>query len=186
MESLTSKALVFEAFGNDRYKDAVPALSALADLDDVDALLALAWLHETGTAGEQNLEVAKTLYQRAGEAGSSDAWYRLGRIFKKSNDLHAALVAFKRGANQNYLPCISALGLLMIRTAQDQDQMSEGMRWLTEAADQGHFFARKKILDLKLENESSLFGLLKIVAEAMPLGIRARSETKLSGISGLA
>ncbi len=171
-----SKELVFEAFRSGRYKDAVPALSVLADLDDVNALLALAWLNETGMSGAQNLEVAKTLYQRAGEGGSSDAWYRLGRIFKKSNDLHAALVTFKRGADQNYLPCISALGLLMIRTAQNQDQMSEGMRWLTEAAEQGHFFARKKILDLKLENENSLFVLLNILAKVIRLGIEYRIE----------
>jgi TPR repeat protein len=170
--------IAFEAYRDGKYNDALPTLSALADKGDVEALLALGWIYEAGAAGTQNLELAKLCYQRAADSGSCDALYRLGRILRKSNDLRGALGAFERGAKQEYLPCISALGLLMIRTAVNPNQTRDGMRWLTDAATRGHFFARKEILMLEFENESSFIKQIKILVKVICLGIRYKVERR--------
>lgn len=170
--------MAFEAYRNGKYKDALPTLSAWADQGDVDALLCLGWINEAGAAGAHNLELAKFFYQRAADSGSGDASYRLGRIFRKSNDLRAALLAFERGAQQEYLPCIFALGLLMIKIAENPDQARDGMRWLTDAAARGHFFARQKMLELEIESQSSFLKQLKILTKMFCLGIEYQVERR--------
>ena len=82
---------------------------------------------------------------------------------RKSDDIPGALAAFERGAKQEYLPCISALGILMVRTAANPDQIRDGMRWFTDAAARGHFFARREVLNLDFENENLLLGKLHIM-----------------------
>jgi TPR repeat protein len=183
LEDIFSKNLAFEAYRNGKYQDALPTLSALADQGDVDALLALAWVNESGATGSQNLELAKLCYQRAADLGSSDALYRLGRILRKSNDLPGALAAFERGAKQEYLPCISALGTLLVRTASNPDQTRVGMRWLNDAAARGHFFARKEILKLDLEIEYSFSKLLRISLGMILLGIGYNIERRMNKYS---
>ena len=176
LDDIISEELAFEAYRNGNYKVASRTLSALADQGNVEALLALAWINESGAMGAIDPELAKLFYKRAANLGSCDASYRLGRILRKSNDLSGALAAFERGAKQDHLPSISALGLLMVRTASNSDQTRVGMRWLSDAADRGHFFAKKEMLILGLENTNSFLRQLIILTKMVQLGILYRIE----------
>ena len=147
------------------------------------ALVQFEWINESGAIGAKNLELAKIYYQRAADSGSCDALYRLGRILRKSDDLLGALAAFERGAKQEYLPCISALGILMVRTAANPDQIRDGMRWLTDAAARGHFFARKEVLSLDFENKNSPYKNLYILVRMILLGIEYRIERRRNNYS---
>lgn len=162
---ILSAEQAFEAYGKGNFRAAFPALTALADQGNVEALVPLAWMNETGAVGEADLSLARRLYQRAADAGSCDALYRLGRILKKSRNLPAVRAVFERGALQDHLPCISALGILLVETAENPDQAEQGMRWLTVAADRGHIFARRLMLLIKARNETSIRKVLGILAK---------------------
>ena len=48
---IISEELAFEAYRNANYKYALPTLSALADQVNVEAMLALGWINESGAIG---------------------------------------------------------------------------------------------------------------------------------------
>ena len=148
------------AYANGRYKEELPLLYELAKQDNVEALLLVAWTNETGAAGENDTEKAIISYRRAADLGSCDALYRLGRIFEKSDDMECALKVFEAGASQDHLPCISALGLLLLKSSESPEKTRIGMDWLNRAADRGHIFARKKLIFLRLEETNSLVFVL--------------------------
>lgn len=148
------------AYTKGKYKEALPLLSELAKQDNVAVLLAVAWINETGAAGEKNTKDAINYYRRAADLGSCDALYRLGRIFEKSNDFGDTFKVFEQGALQEHLPCISALGLLMLRLSNNPEEIKIGMHWLNYAADRGHIFARKQIICRKYKNTNSFRDVL--------------------------
>lgn len=159
----------FDAFGKGNFKEALPFLMALADADDVHALSAVAWMNETGAGTPRNLEFAKLCYERAVDLGSADAMYRLGRVLCEADDLDGALAMFGRGAAQEHLPSMSALGMLLVKVAKTAEETRIGMKWLHEAADRGHLYAKKKIVSLKLEESDSIIFALRMTAELIKL-----------------
>jgi len=184
-----SSASAWEAYGQKRYKDALPLLTSLADQGDVDALIAVGWINKTGAGGVRDLEFAKLCYRRAADLGSLDALYRLGVVLSRSNDVREALLVFERGAEQGHLPCISALGMEMIRAARSPEETKIGMKWLNDAADRGHLRARAKVVALRMEEEinrgedASLLKLLKLAPKLISIKVEYYIERKSNKFS---
>lgn len=171
-----TKQLAYEAYAHGKYRAALPLLVPLANQDDVDALLAVAWINETGVAGPSDLEYAKRCYLRAADLGSCNALYRLGRLLREENDLRGAIVAFERGAKQDYLPCMSALGLLLIRVSESREQKEAAMICLSEAAGRGHYYAKKGVVFYRIKETNTYVQLFKLSIEYFSLTIACSVE----------
>ncbi len=183
LKAVDSSASAFEAYEQGRYKEALPLLTSAADRGDVAALLAVGWINETGASGAQDLEFAKVCYRRAAELGSLDALYRLGRILKESDDAKAALSVFEQGAEQQHLPCISALGHLMLNVSKSTQETEIGMKYLNDAASRGHFYARGKLVVLEMEKEDSIFQLLRLLKQLFIIRIERFVERRTNRYS---
>lgn len=123
----------------------------------------MAWIKEKGADGEIDTDHAIALYNRAVKLGSSDALYRLGRILEKLNDFNGALSVFKRGAEKGHIPCVSALGILLVKLSKDPEEERIAMELLKRAAEGGHFFAINKLLILEMEKSPNVLGILKLI-----------------------
>ena len=146
----------FVAYGKGNYREAMPALSKLAEKGDTHALLAVAWMNEVGAVDDCNIERAQILYRRAADAGSTDALHRLGRLLQKLNDRAGAIEAFERGAIAGHLPSISSLGTILTEAPEKQEDTDTGLFWLNTASERGHLFAKRKLIQFQKKNTKSL------------------------------
>jgi len=73
--------------------------------------------------------------------------------------------------------------MLMIRNSKSAEETEIGMRWLNDAADRGHFYARSKLVflkleDLKKEESPRISYAFRLIANLIAIKIEIYAERK--------
>lgn len=151
-----------EAIENKDYRKAFNLLTPQLEGSSGYTLTALGWLYQTGRGGVTDKDLARSLYQRAAEIGSADAYYRIGRLELEQGNDEVARAAFNRGATALHFPSMTKLGELMIEGKGGPVDFDEGTNFLKRAADQGHIMARIVLVKIEENAENRKFRKLLI------------------------
>jgi TPR repeat protein len=124
------------------YHEAVPLLLPLAERNSRYALLALAWIYESGVTGNPDKDAARELYEQAAINGSVSAYRYLGWLLYREGQRTEALSAFERGAQLGDEECKAALERFRVNAeekaaerAYDEGNYEEAVRLLTPLAE---------------------------------------------------
>ena len=153
----SAEDLAFEAYDKGNYEDAYPVLSRLAEEGDVQSLLAVGWMCETGAVHIPDPETARKYYQRAADSGSADAINRLGRLLLSEGYVVQARSTFELGAERGITSCMYHLGRVLLRNPTNENDAENGIKCLEKAANRGHLFAKRQILSIKWSSTNSIF-----------------------------
>jgi len=165
-----------EAMKAARYDEAVQLLCPLAERGSEYALLCLGWIYETGAAGTSDEEAARALFERAAAGGSGPACFDLGRLLLRRGEEVQARSAFETGAERGDMASMAQLGKLMVEGRGGPSDVTSGTAWLEKAAEQGHIFAQRTLLDLEARNASSVADKLAIKMKIAALVKRGATE----------
>jgi len=163
--------LAAQAIDEGACEEAIRLLLPLAERNSEYALLTLGWIYEIGATGSSDMDVARSYYERAAAEGSAAAYLDLGRILLAQGDESGARSAFQAGAERGDIPCMSKLGRMMVEGRGGRTDVAAGSAWLEGAAAQGHVFAQRTLLGIKLRNSDS-------VVEKLSLNIRIAALAK--------
>ena len=152
----SAEDLAFEAYDKGNYEDAYPVLSRLAEEGDVQSLLAVGWMCETGAVHIPDPETARKYYQRAADSGSADAINRLGRLLLSEGYVVQARSTFELGAERGITSCMYHLGRVLLRNPTNENDAENGIKWLEKAAHRGHLFAKRKIFSIQWSSTKSI------------------------------
>jgi TPR repeat protein len=158
------------------YEEAVRLLQPLADRNVEYALLTLGWIYETGAMGASDKDAARLYYERAASEGSASAYFDLGRLFSAQDEEALARSAFEAGAERGDISSMSKLGRMMIEGRGGPIDIEGGSAWLEKAAGQGHIFAQRILLGLKLRDAKSMSEKLSLRMKILLLAKKGAKE----------
>jgi uncharacterized protein len=173
-ESITLQA--YKEIKHKNYNEAIRILKPLADKNSEYALLSLGWIYDQATNTESSKSLAREYYRRASMLGCNDADYHLGWHFYDNSDHVAAKNAFSAGASNHHLGCMSMLGKILIEDSKSTSDIQEGLFWIKKAASEGHFFAKRKLFSIELQNTASFWKRILIRTRIIFLAKKGMKE----------
>lgn len=102
---------------------------------DAEAATFVGWMYETGSGMDKNLDEAATWYRFASDSSNLEASFYLGQLLEKLGRCDEAALYYEKAARAGHLQSAYRLGAFYTRF------QSDGQRWLTFAAENGHAFA---------------------------------------------
>jgi len=157
-----------------RYKEARRLLLELSEHGSIYSYLTLGWIYEQGVLGRKDIGAAKHWYERAVSVAYPEAYLRLGRLLTDQGELERARKAFEAGAKMRNLGSMYQLGKILLDDAQSPGDVEHGIAWLERAANDGHIYAQRRLVRLKVKNSKSLIGKILLI----PLIVR----TAINGV----
>ncbi|CAN1530476.1 Sel1-like repeat [Sphingomonadaceae bacterium] len=162
----------FDAIEQDDFESAFRILTPIADERSAYALLTLGWMHDNALVVPEDKEVAQSYYIRAIDAGSLLACHRLGWLFLGQGNAQKARDVFLKGAEQGSISCMYEVGVMLLDGLGGGGDYRAGKNWLSIAADQGHFWSKRKLLGMQKQHENSYLRKLYINVRIFLLGIQ--------------
>lgn len=162
----------YDAIERDDYESAFKILTLIANESSPYALLTLGWMYDNALGVCEDKAVARSYYIRATDAGSLVAYHRLGWLLLEQGDQHKAREAFDNGARQGSIACMHQVGVMLLDGRGGEVDNEDGKYWLSRAADQGHFWSKRKLLGIKKKQARSILLKLYINIRIIALGIQ--------------
>ena len=162
LETKETELLAFDAIEIKDYRKAFNLLKSQQEGGSEYTLTALGWLYQTGRGGVTDKDLARSLYQRATEFGSADAYYRIGCLELEQGNDEVARAAFVHGATASHFPSMTKLGELMVEGKGGPVDYDQGISFLKRAANQGHVMARIVLAKIEENEENDIFKRLLI------------------------
>jgi tetratricopeptide (TPR) repeat protein len=124
-------------------KKAAKIYRRAVQLGDVDAMLNLGKLYESGSGVKLDKKQAERLYRLAADRGNAIARHNLAVILDGEQNYEEAFRHFKRAAEQGYAPSKTNIGIYLFngRPPGVERDRDEAMRWLESAAADGYGMA---------------------------------------------
>jgi hypothetical protein len=124
-------------------KKAAKIYRRAVQLGDVDAMLHLGKLYETGSGVKLDKKQAERLYRTGSDRGHPPARHNLAVILDEEQNYEEAFRHFKRAAEQNYTPSKYNVGVYLFngRPPGVERDRDEAMRWWESAAADGYGMA---------------------------------------------
>jgi hypothetical protein len=144
-----------------RADEAFPIYKSLAEGGDSRCQVFVGWMLHQGHGVPQDIERARSWFERAASLGSTEAAFYCGRSAFAQGKYAEGLPWFRRSAAQGYGPALLWLGLAHVRGHGIEVDRSKGIQYLQQAAEAGNFFARRELALMMIRGE---FGLLRIFA----------------------
>lgn len=147
----------YDALSAGDYSEAFNRFSYLATLDpgNIDILLNLGWLYQTGFGVAKNLNKSIECYEKAAEGGATLAHYYLGRLAKEEGRLDGAVKHFEIAAEKGYPSAAYWLGTMYLSGIGVKENKEKAKLHLKNASKNGHIFAKR---DLALAEIKGSFG----------------------------
>jgi TPR repeat protein len=162
---------------NKKYKEAYDLLVPLAGEESEYALLALGWMHENGVFVGIDLGLAQSYYRHAAALGSLEAHLRLGLLLNDAGQKVEARTILEKGAEMGNLGCMNEFGAMLFEGEGGPADVKTGIAWLERAANQGHFFARRKLLSIMSRNSRSFLTKIFVFSRIIALSVKAGVES---------
>lgn len=152
------------------YEQAAQKFELLAAQGSLMALENLGCIYERGRIGPRNEEKAISYWEAAARVGSASAMHRLGWLSKDRGDLSRARSWFIESAEQGYKPSMYAAAKMLTLGQGGEIESQAGHGWLARAAQGGHAFAQRDLLQMQMKNTRSYWGRLKLYCKLIWLG----------------
>jgi TPR repeat protein len=163
----------YQAIEERDYDMARSLLESVAARNSIYSQLTLGALYEAGNLGPPNLKTALSYYERAANQGSAEAQRRLGRILVDQGEALSARTVFEQGAEAGNVSCMYWLGKLMLEGRGGAVEVCRGIDWLERAAAEGHVFAKRELLRLRIQTSRSIFRRSIVWLQIVMLAIKA-------------
>jgi TPR repeat protein len=156
---------ILELIAQGQFTEAYALCLPLAETGSLDAQLQLGWMLHTGNGVPKDLKQAQYWYERATRSNSPRAEFYLASVFWNSREFDKAREWCERAASHGFTPAVYHLGRMYrhgVGIAMDEER---GLRYLDQAARDGHLLARRDIARDMLKGNR---GILRI-----PVGLLA-------------
>lgn len=139
-----------EHLKTNKFKDAHDKLKVLAGKNHAKSMTVLGLLYERGLGVEKDLNKAADYYKQAASKGLPEAESRLGHLLLESGDKikkqsQSAEYWIERAAQHGVAEAQATLGRLYYEGNHLPINNSEAVRWLRQAASQGHYEAQNML-----------------------------------------
>jgi hypothetical protein len=139
---------------------AVAELEQLAQDGSMSSMLCIGYFYESGEFGPINYGKAREWYRKAADAGSLQAYYRLGRILFKEGRCDDAFGVFSYAASKGYPPAMHFLGKIYLSGAGVSLDAFRAETLFRQASEKGSLAAKLALAGVLLRERSGLFRML--------------------------
>lgn len=116
------------------------SLTVLAEAGNMDAVLVLARMYDTGEGGRQNDSLAWSWYQRAAMTGREEAMFRVGEFFESGRGIPAspkdAAEWFEKAAKKGHVGAMAKAGRIFALGIGVQPDVPKAVPWLLRAQEE--------------------------------------------------
>ena len=130
-----------------------------AELGCMNAKVEMAKLYFSGVGIDQDIKLAKELFESVGEHKDEICWGLLGDIYKSEKEYAKSIIAYTRAANGNNASAQFNLGMYYLKGIEFDKNENEAVEWLQRAASQNHpeaqYYLGIKLLESSDENKRS-------------------------------
>lgn len=140
-EQLHNSAYVALKAGN--YDVAKKLFSELAAAGSPTAWTSLGWMYEHSAGEERSVREAESCYGKAIQLGHTPANFYLARLLVEQKDYQRAFTYFSTGADLGHVPSTYWLGRSYLTGRGVDRDVAKAERYLKEAMNKGHLFARR-------------------------------------------
>jgi TPR repeat protein len=139
--------LTDKLFNEGNYSEAFTLLKQLYSegYQNSEIPIRLAWCYQTGNGVEQDINIAKLIYQKASDAGDALADFYLGTIFKNERNWKKSEYYFKKSADAGNVSSMYWLGALYASPNELGKNLELSYYYLSQASEKGHVFAKRDI-----------------------------------------
>jgi len=120
-----------------------------AKKENIYALSAIAWMYENGKGVAKDLAQAITWYQKAAQAGNTDAMLSLGFIYEKKLDNTTAMEWYQQAAQTGSADAMFILGAIYQEGKLVAKDLTQAITWYQKAAQAGNKQAEIEIKRLE-------------------------------------
>lgn len=142
-----------DLFNQKAYEKAFGMFEKLAREDCETAILHMGWMLQEGLGVRQEMDKARSYYEKAAHSGSPVGYFYLGVVHEKMGKLEDALKAYTKSSDQNYLPATYRVGKMYAEGAGMQVNYQKAQEYLRRAADKGHVFAQRSLAGIMIKNK---------------------------------
>lgn len=140
-------------FNQKAYEKALGMFEKLAKEGCETAILHMGWMFQEGLGVRQEMDQARSCYEKAAHSGSPIAYFYLGVVHEKMGKLEEALRAYTKSSDQDYLPATYRVGKMYAEGAGTQINYQKAQEYLRRAADKGHVFAQRSLAGIMIKNK---------------------------------
>lgn len=126
-----------------KYDLAKKAFSELAAAGSPTAWTSLGWMYEHSAGVERSVRDAENCYGKAIALGDVPANFYLARLLVGQKDYRKAFTYFSAAADLGHVPSIYWLGRSYLTGRGVDRDVSKAERYLKDAMDKGHLYARR-------------------------------------------
>jgi hypothetical protein len=144
-----------------RYESAFREYLSLAQEGDAAAQVMLGWLHQNGHGTARDLDVALEWYRRAAKGGAAEGLFYTARLLEALGQPDDAVGYLRTAASRGYSPALARLGAMHLYGRGAELKRSLAVDYLSNAARQGNFFARRELSLLAWRESASMVGRVR-------------------------
>lgn len=159
--AISSEELVEAArlYDEKRYEDALAQYALLADQGDELTARWAGWIISKGLCARNNPQEAIRYYILAAELGSKAGMFDLAGMYARVGEHQRAFESYERSAVEGYLPALYRVGRCYHFGKGVDRNEEKAIKYLQEAASQGHIFAKGWLMRRRLvRNYSRVLG----------------------------